>query len=148
MKRFTATTYVFSTDMKKMAFIRHKKLNSWLPPGGHVEENETPTQAALREIMEETGIEAEIIQDTEEFKYADNQAQTLEKPEIILLEKKACGKCPEHVDLIYAARMISQKVKTEQHDMKWVDAIEFEALEPMLENARRIGRHLFKKYGQ
>ena len=32
----------------------------WSLPKGHIEENETPEQAALREVLEETGIESEI----------------------------------------------------------------------------------------
>lgn len=35
---------------------RHKRLNMWLQPGGHVEEGETPAEAALREAGEETGL--------------------------------------------------------------------------------------------
>ena len=32
----------------------------WSLPKGHIEEGETPEQAALREVAEETGIESEI----------------------------------------------------------------------------------------
>jgi 8-oxo-dGTP pyrophosphatase MutT (NUDIX family)/N-acetylglutamate synthase-like GNAT family acetyltransferase len=35
---------------------RHKRLNMWLQPGGHIDEGETPAQAALREAAEETGL--------------------------------------------------------------------------------------------
>jgi len=35
---------------------RHKRLNMWLQPGGHVEAGETPAEAALREAQEETGL--------------------------------------------------------------------------------------------
>jgi ADP-ribose pyrophosphatase YjhB (NUDIX family) len=41
--------------------IYHKKLQVWLPPGGHMEENEIPDDAVLHEIYEETGIKAEIL---------------------------------------------------------------------------------------
>jgi mutator protein MutT len=34
----------------------------WCLPKGHLEVGETPEQAAVREVAEETGIEAEIIQ--------------------------------------------------------------------------------------
>ena len=33
----------------------HKRLGLWLQPGGHVDAGETPEQAALREVREETG---------------------------------------------------------------------------------------------
>jgi 8-oxo-dGTP pyrophosphatase MutT (NUDIX family) len=35
---------------------RHKRLNMWLQPGGHIEEGETPPEAAVREAGEETGL--------------------------------------------------------------------------------------------
>jgi len=41
--------------------IFHKKLQKWIPPGGHIEPNEGPVEAALREVMEETGISVELL---------------------------------------------------------------------------------------
>jgi 8-oxo-dGTP pyrophosphatase MutT (NUDIX family)/GNAT superfamily N-acetyltransferase len=35
---------------------RHKRLNIWLQPGGHIDANETPWDAAAREALEETGL--------------------------------------------------------------------------------------------
>jgi 8-oxo-dGTP diphosphatase len=36
-------------------FVRHRKRETWEIPGGHIEKNETPDQAANRELIEETG---------------------------------------------------------------------------------------------
>lgn len=36
-------------------FVRHQKRETWEIPGGHIEKNETPDQAANRELIEETG---------------------------------------------------------------------------------------------
>lgn len=36
----------------------HKRLNKWLQPGGHLDEGETPLDAARRETFEETGVAA------------------------------------------------------------------------------------------
>jgi 8-oxo-dGTP pyrophosphatase MutT (NUDIX family) len=35
---------------------RHKRLGLWLQPGGHIDGDETPWDAALRETQEETGL--------------------------------------------------------------------------------------------
>ena len=48
-------------DKNKVLLIHHKKLDLWLPVGGHIQKNETPDDALLREIKEEVGIDVEII---------------------------------------------------------------------------------------
>jgi len=35
---------------------RHKRLGIWMQPGGHLDQDEDPSQAALRETKEETGL--------------------------------------------------------------------------------------------
>lgn len=49
-------------------FNRGGKLE-WCIPKGHLEQNETNEQAALREVFEETGLEAEIIAQLGEVSY-------------------------------------------------------------------------------
>jgi 8-oxo-dGTP diphosphatase len=39
----------------KWIFIRHQKRSTWEIPGGHIEKNESSSDAARRELMEETG---------------------------------------------------------------------------------------------
>lgn len=45
----------------KVLLIHHKKLDLWLPPGGHIEENETPDDAVKREFKEEVNLDVEIL---------------------------------------------------------------------------------------
>jgi len=35
---------------------RHKRLGLWLQPGGHIDPGEHPADAAVREVLEETGL--------------------------------------------------------------------------------------------
>ena len=51
--------YLIEND--KVLLIDHKKLNLWLPPGGHIDPNETPDQALIREFKEETNLDIEIL---------------------------------------------------------------------------------------
>jgi len=57
----TATGFVFNEDMTKVLLIHHKKLNKWLGPGGHVDQDEMPHMAVAREIQEEVGLEVEFL---------------------------------------------------------------------------------------
>ena len=40
-----------------VVLLQHKRLGIWLQPGGHIDADETPWGAALRESREETGLE-------------------------------------------------------------------------------------------
>ncbi len=46
---------------KKLLLVDLKKAGLWLPPGGHVEENEHPREAVKREILEELNVEADFL---------------------------------------------------------------------------------------
>ncbi len=45
----------------KMLLIKHKKMGFWIWPGGHIDEDELPHQAAEREFWEETGLKVAVI---------------------------------------------------------------------------------------
>jgi 8-oxo-dGTP pyrophosphatase MutT (NUDIX family) len=58
-KHATAGAFVFCRfpDRQwKLGLIEHPRLNRWMAPGGHVEDDECQVQAALREVEEETGL--------------------------------------------------------------------------------------------
>jgi len=55
----TVAGYIIHDE--KILLIHHRKLDLWLPVGGHIEENETPDQALIREVKEEIGIDIEIL---------------------------------------------------------------------------------------
>lgn len=55
---FTASAFVTSPDRRELLLIHHRKLQRWLQPGGHFEQDDpNPLAAALREVEEEVGIE-------------------------------------------------------------------------------------------
>ena len=46
----------FVLGRRGTVLLVHKKLGTWMQPGGHVDPGETPSDAALREVTEETGL--------------------------------------------------------------------------------------------
>lgn len=54
----TASAFLFHQN--KVLLVKHQKLQQWLGPGGHIEQNELPHEAAIREFLEETGLKIEI----------------------------------------------------------------------------------------
>jgi len=51
---------VFVVYKNKVLIRLHDKNKMWIAPGGHVELNETPQEAAIREVKEETGLDVEL----------------------------------------------------------------------------------------
>jgi 8-oxo-dGTP pyrophosphatase MutT (NUDIX family) len=51
------------------AVLRRTARGEYLFPKGHLEPGETPEQAAVREVAEETGLEAEIVADAGEVSF-------------------------------------------------------------------------------
>ena len=58
-RHFTATGFVVHDGHVLLHW--HPKVKAWLPPGGHIDENEDPVQAVVREIEEESGVTAEVV---------------------------------------------------------------------------------------
>ena len=104
-KHFTATTYVFHEG--RVLLHKHPKLHKWLPPGGHVEPNETPPDAARREVKEETGLDITLL-DQENIKIYAYNAKSFERPFLCLLEEIPASPKQEahyHMDMIYLGRV-------------------------------------------
>lgn len=55
----TASAFVVSS--RGVILHRHRRLGIWVQPGGHVDPSESPTDAAQRETLEETGISAQHL---------------------------------------------------------------------------------------
>ncbi len=55
----TVAGYIFNGD--KVLLIHHAKLDLWLPVGGHIDPNETPDMALVREIKEEVNLDVSIL---------------------------------------------------------------------------------------
>ena len=128
-RQFTATVYIIEDS--KVLLIYHEKFGKWQPPGGHVDPNETPPEAAKREAMEETGYEIEFIQDEHIWIDCWN-AKSMERPFLCLLEEIPAHKdkpAHQHMDMIFAARPVRQGTYTETQQVRWFTLEEVSELE-------------------
>lgn len=97
---FTVATFVIHNE--KVLLLWHRKLEMWLPPGGHIDPNELPDEAAVREVLEETGLEVELTSPLSSPPIPG--PRPLVRPEGIQLEDISPGH--QHIDLIYFARPV------------------------------------------
>ena len=86
----------------KVLLHRHRSLKMWLPPGDHIEQDELPDEAAVREVFEETSVRVELIGEKRED--VSDPAQ-LYRPAGVQLEN--IGPEHQHIDLIYFAKPTS-----------------------------------------
>jgi 8-oxo-dGTP pyrophosphatase MutT (NUDIX family) len=93
------TVAVFVVWEGKILLHLHRKLGMWLPPGGHIEQDELPDEAAMREVLEETGIRVRLVGERRED--VEDPVQ-LHRPAGVQLENIGPGH--QHIDLIYFAK--------------------------------------------
>ena len=123
IRHFTATAFV--VDGSRTLLHWHRRLQQWMPPGGHIELNEDPVQAVLREVHEETGITAEVIPTTAALPF--DYPEQLPVPYTILVEDiPGPGEPHRHIDMIYFCRAVAGAAHETRDDptLRWVDELE------------------------
>jgi len=132
VNHFTATGIVFNSK-NQVLMVFHKKLNVWLPPGGHIEEDELPDDAVIREILEETGIRVKIKSLKQDIDISNKDScRELERPFIILLEDIEGNGKHNHIDMIYICSALNDEFtpqKLEVSDIGWFTLDEINELE-------------------
>lgn len=59
-RHLTASACVIDPHTRTVLIVWHRASQLWLLPGGHIESGETASEAALREVFEETGAKATL----------------------------------------------------------------------------------------
>ena len=137
-RHYTSTVFLITEETpQQVLLVHHKKMNKWMPPGGHQKNDENAYQAAIREVKEETGID--IIEYLPRPKQIDDRAILVPLPKYVLEERIAArGEQPEHfhLDFIYVVTVPHQEVshqEAESHSIDWFTEEEFEKL-PVFKN--------------
>ena len=128
------TVAIFVVDRGRVLLIHHRKLDKWLPLGGHVELDEDPEIAALREAREESGLEVELI--GERPPTTEPGTRALIAPRFLDIHR--ITETHEHIGMIYWARPKNGTLTLavlEHHDLRWCASGELDALQPPMSNA-------------
>ena len=116
------TVAVLVVRDRRILLHRHARLGRWLPPGGHIEPNELPDEAAIREVAEETGVRASLIGESPNPVNRPGQPRQLARP--LGIQVADIGPDHQHIDLVYLARG-----ETEGNgEGRWFDRLEIETL--------------------
>ena len=138
-KHFTATAFIVDSKNRTL-LLWHKRLRRWMPPGGHIDPDETPQEAARRECKEETGLDVEIVGDAQEDLFTKNTHEgcMLKKPIAMLLENIPASPernepAHQHMDFLYLARPLDDAqelilAEEEGEAMRWFTRNDIEAL--------------------
>lgn len=96
-------------ESKSIYLVDHIKAKMWIPPGGHIEEGESPRDAVVREFVEELSYRLE----EEKIELFDLSITSIEDPN---------RTCKTHYDFWYAVFISQQDFRFERkefHDARW-----------------------------
>ncbi|MFB6100563.1 MAG: NUDIX hydrolase [Candidatus Nanohalobium sp.] len=130
---FTASAFIVNED-SEVLLMKHSKLGEWIQPGGHIEEGETPEEAARRETREEVGVKIKFLDRPE---IQSEESDNLPSPFNVNLH--SISENHMHCDFNYLARPVEKVEATHSHEhdgQKWFSKEELEELEEIPENVR------------
>lgn len=128
------TVAIFVVHDGKILVIHHRKLDKWLPLGGHIELDEDPEQAALREAREESGFEVELIGERPPTTSPGTRALIAPR----FLDIHRINDSHEHIGMIYWARPKGGELALadgEHHAIRWCSLDDLESLSPPMTGA-------------
>ncbi|MFB6174236.1 MAG: NUDIX domain-containing protein [Halobacteriales archaeon] len=108
-RHFVATVYVVNDGAT--ALHEHDRLGMWLPPGGHLERDELPHEAARREAREETGLAVDLL--APEGDLASPTVASIPQPQHFLLEDIDVHDgevAHQHVDFVFYGAVDSREI--------------------------------------
>jgi 8-oxo-dGTP pyrophosphatase MutT (NUDIX family) len=131
----------------KVLLVHHNVFDKWVPPGGHIEAGDTFNEAAAREVLEETGLEVEVLSATP-FLLDDENTTPLPGPFYVDLLGEGF-KIPAITQYFYVRRKdrsqsISPQLE-EVHAVRWFDIDEIETI-ATFEEVRVLCRYALKKH--
>lgn len=113
----TAGAYIVHKN--KVLIRRHEKYHIWIHVGGHVELDEDPVTAVIRECKEEVGLDVKVHGADKDYEYEDKiHGRTLSVPAHMNIHY--INETHRHLDLIYYCTSDTDKVVPENDDDQWI----------------------------
>ncbi|HSX23687.1 MAG TPA: NUDIX domain-containing protein [Candidatus Saccharimonadales bacterium] len=131
---FTVSAYIVHEN--RILLLEHKKLHTWLQPGGHIELHEHPEEAIWRELKEETGLERKNLRMISTLRARPPiSADAVSIPVPFDINMHNFNKTHKHIDLAYL--MVSNTAKVapqadESTKLQWFTKAELETMRPAL----------------
>jgi 8-oxo-dGTP pyrophosphatase MutT (NUDIX family) len=150
---FTATGFVLNKSFDKGLVIFHKKLQCWLPAGGHVDPGEMPHDAVVREVFEETGVVAKLVNGSKDLFLSQTTEIQIYAPIFVVHELISARKdVPEHMhyDFIYFLIAEDETLNPQLNEVegvKWGTSSELENMKTT-EATLKIYKELFMRCDQ
>ncbi|MFB6145171.1 MAG: NUDIX hydrolase [Candidatus Nanohaloarchaea archaeon] len=98
-----AVAVTYSSDKEKFLIVKRGDdrpgsfPGCWEFPGGSIEDGENPKEAALRELMEETGFIGELIREGESFEVKTEDDYYIIHPSLVTVEGDEPELSKEHI---------------------------------------------------
>lgn len=143
------TVEVFVVYKNTVLLRKHDKYKIWLSIGGHVELDEDPNQAAIREVKEEVGLDVKIAGSVLNFNEIENYKELIPPK---FLNRHRINDAHEHVTMIYFATADSDKIVQGDHevseDLRWFTSEELDDLAyGIRDNIKYYAKEALKELG-
>jgi 8-oxo-dGTP pyrophosphatase MutT (NUDIX family) len=128
------TVAIFVVHDGRVLMVHHRNLDKWLPLGGHIELDEDPEMAAMREAREESGLEVELI--GERPPTTGGGTRALIAPRFLDIHR--ITDTHQHIGMMYWARPKNGQLTlaaAEHHDIRWCSQAGLATLRPPLSEA-------------
>jgi ADP-ribose pyrophosphatase YjhB (NUDIX family) len=149
-RHFTVSVFIIHKD--KVLLHLHKKAKKVLPLGGHIEINELPEEACIREAWEESGLEISLYNPVNgELKKSCALAgeKLLINPMHTIFGEIAPEHC--HIDFVYYATAKSYETRPadgESNLLKWYTKEELKNADNIQENILTMSNEALELLGE